>query len=103
MRPIQGGDAVHVRPLVGGPTDRATLFLALDEHLSEMSTADTIAVAVYDVLRRYSPRAALGFVTSRVIEASVIFAGVFAIASALAWNAASLIAFRTLSATAGRA
>jgi len=39
----------------------------------------------------------------RIFISGLFFAGVFAIASALAWNAASLIVFRTLSATAGSA
>ncbi len=39
----------------------------------------------------------------RIFVSGLFFAGVFAIASALAWSAASLILFRTLSATAGSA
>jgi hypothetical protein len=37
------------------------------------------AVALYSVARRHSERAALGFVTSRVLEAGLIFVGVLAI------------------------
>jgi hypothetical protein len=37
------------------------------------------AVALYSVARRHSERAALGFVTSLVIEASVIFVGVLSV------------------------
>ena len=39
----------------------------------------------------------------RIFVGGLFFAGIFAIASALAWNAATLILFRTLSATAGSA
>ena len=39
----------------------------------------------------------------RVFVGGLLFAALFALASGLAWNAASLIAFRTLSATAGSA
>ncbi len=39
----------------------------------------------------------------RIFVGGLFFAGVFAVASALAWSAASLILFRTLSATAGSA
>ncbi|MGB8859199.1 MAG: MFS transporter [Ilumatobacteraceae bacterium] len=39
----------------------------------------------------------------RVFVAGLFFAGVFAVASAVAWNAPTLILFRTLSATAGSA
>ena len=39
------------------------------------------AVALYSVARRYSERAALGFVTTRVLEAAMIFAGVLSIMS----------------------
>lgn len=37
------------------------------------------AVALYSIAKRYSHRAALGFVTTRVLEAGVIFVGVFSI------------------------
>jgi hypothetical protein len=37
------------------------------------------AVALYTVARRYSHRAALGFVTTRVMEAGVIFVGILSI------------------------
>ncbi len=39
------------------------------------------AVALYAVAKRYSTRAALGFVTTRVLEATMIFAGVLSILS----------------------
>jgi hypothetical protein len=39
------------------------------------------AVALYSVARRHSERAALAFVTSRVIEASMIFVGVLSVLS----------------------
>jgi hypothetical protein len=39
------------------------------------------AVALYTVARRYSERAALGFVTTRVLEAGMIFVGVLSIMS----------------------
>jgi len=39
------------------------------------------AVALYTVAKRYSTRAALGFVTTRVLEATMIFAGVLSILS----------------------
>lgn len=39
------------------------------------------AVALYTIATRYSHRAALGFVTTRVLEAAVIFVGVFSILS----------------------
>ncbi|HWI05347.1 MAG TPA: DUF4386 domain-containing protein [Acidimicrobiales bacterium] len=37
------------------------------------------AVALYTVARRYSERAALGFVTTRILEATMIFVGVLSI------------------------
>ena len=39
------------------------------------------AVALYTIAKRYSNRAALGFVTTRVLEAAIIFVGVFSIMS----------------------
>lgn len=51
----------------------------------EIATALTgivTAVAVYSILRRHSRRAALGFVASRIVEASTIVGGVLAIMAA---------------------
>lgn len=39
------------------------------------------AVALYTIAKRYSHRAALGFVTTRVLEAAIIFVGVLSILS----------------------
>ena len=39
------------------------------------------AVALYTIAKRYSHRAALGFVTTRVLECAVIFMGVLSIMS----------------------
>jgi hypothetical protein len=55
---------------------------ALFEALTALTGVVT-AVALYSVARAYSHRAALGFVTTRVIEASLIFVGTFSILSML--------------------
>jgi hypothetical protein len=44
-------------------------------------TGVVTAVALYSVARRHSERSALGFVTTRVLEAAMIFVGVLAILS----------------------
>lgn len=67
--------------ILGAGSDAGVPLGAVFEILTGLTGIIT-AVAVYTVLRRYSPRAALGFVTSRVVEAAVIFAGVFAIMAA---------------------
>lgn len=46
-------------------------------------TGIATAVALHGVARRYSDRAALGFVTTRVLEAAMIFVGVLSILSVL--------------------
>lgn len=53
---------------------------ALFEVLTALGGVAT-AVALYSVARRYSHRAALGFVTTRVLEAAMIFVGVISIMS----------------------
>lgn len=53
---------------------------ALFEVLTALGGVVT-AVALYTVARRYSNRAALGFVTTRVLEAAMIFVGVLSILS----------------------
>jgi len=55
---------------------------ALFEILTALSGIGT-AVALYSVARRYSSRAALGFVTTRVIEAAMILVGVLSVLSVL--------------------
>ena len=51
---------------------------ALFEVLTALGGVVT-AVALYPVAKRYSQRAALGFVTTRVLEAAMIFVGVLSI------------------------
>lgn len=53
---------------------------ALFEVLTGLTGVVT-AVALYSVAKRYSHRAALGFVTTRVVEAAMIFVGVISIMS----------------------
>jgi hypothetical protein len=53
---------------------------ALFEVLTALGGVIT-AVALYSVAKRYSHRAALGFVTTRVLEAAMIFVGVISIMS----------------------
>ena len=60
----------------GGST--GVLWGALFEVLVAFACIAT-AVALYPVARRYSERAALGFVTTRVLEAAMIFVGVLSI------------------------
>jgi hypothetical protein len=53
---------------------------ALFEVLTALTGVAT-AVALYSVAKRYSHRAALGYVTTRVLEATMIFVGVISIMS----------------------
>lgn len=67
--------------ILGAGSDAGVPLGAVFEILTGL-TGIVTAVAVYSVLRRHSQRAALGFVTSRVVEAAIIFAGVSAIMAA---------------------
>jgi len=66
--------------VLGSGSDSGVRMGAIFEILTALTGIGT-AVALYAVTRRYSSRAALGFVTSRVIEAAMIFTGVLAIMS----------------------
>ncbi|MGD9705320.1 MAG: DUF4386 domain-containing protein [Acidimicrobiia bacterium] len=64
--------------VLGAGSDSGVPLGAMFEVLTALGGIVT-AVALYSVARRHSERAALGFVTTRVMEAAVIFVGVLAI------------------------
>ena len=64
--------------VLGAGNDTTVLWGALFEVLTAFAGIAT-AVALYAVARRHSERASLGFVTSRVLEAAMIFVGVLSI------------------------
>jgi hypothetical protein len=66
--------------VLGAGSDTPVLWGALFEVLTGLGGVVT-AVALYAVARRHSERAALGFVTTRLLEAAMIFVGVLAILS----------------------
>jgi len=67
--------------VLGAGSDSGVPLGAMFEILTALGGVVT-AVALYSVARRHSERAALGFVTTRVMEAGLIFVGVLAIMSA---------------------
>jgi hypothetical protein len=64
--------------VLGAGSDSGVPLGAMFEVLTAVTGVIT-AVALYSVARRHSERAALGFVTTRVMEAGLIFVGVIAI------------------------
>lgn len=64
--------------VLGAGSGSPVLWGALFEVLTALGGVAT-AVALYAVARRHSDRAALGFVTTRVLEAAMIFVGVLSI------------------------
>lgn len=66
--------------VLGAGSDGGVLWGAIFEVITALAGVGT-AVALYAVARRHSERAALGFVTARVMEASVIFVGVLGVLS----------------------
>ena len=64
--------------VLGAGSDSGVPLGAMFEILTGLGGVVT-AVALYSVARRHSERGALGFVTTRVMEAAVIFVGVLAI------------------------
>ena len=67
--------------VLGAGSDSGVPLGAMFEILTAITGVIT-AVALYSVARRHSERAALGFVTTRVMEAVVIFIGILAIMAA---------------------
>jgi hypothetical protein len=68
------------RYILGGASDTGVLWGAVGEVICALAGIGT-AVALYPVAKRHSQTAALGFATSRVIEASMIFVGVLSVLS----------------------
>jgi hypothetical protein len=66
--------------ILGAGSDTGVLWGALSEVVVGLAGIGT-AVALYPVTKRISRTAALGFVTTRVLEASLIFVGVVSILS----------------------
>ena len=64
--------------ILGAGSDSGVPLGAMFEVLTALGGVVT-AVALYSVARRHSERGALGFVTTRVMEAAMIFVGVLAI------------------------
>jgi len=64
--------------ILGAGNDTTVLWGALFEVLTALGGI-AAAVALYAVARRHSDRGALGFVTSRLLEAAMIFVGVLSI------------------------
>ena len=74
-------DAVNNADFVlGAGSSGGVLWGAIFEIITALAGVGT-AVALYSVARRSSERAALGFVTARVMEATVIFVGVLSVLS----------------------
>jgi hypothetical protein len=68
--------------VLGAGSDAGVPMGALFEALTALTGVVT-AVALYSVAKKYSQRAALGFVTTRVMEAGLIFVGILSILSML--------------------
>src|SRR5262245_28924458 len=66
--------------VLGSGSDAGVLWGAMFEVITGLAGIGT-AVALYPVLRRYSRTRALGFATSRTLEAAMIFMGVVSVLS----------------------
>ncbi len=66
--------------VLGAGSHQGVLWGGLIEILTALTGIGT-AVALYPVIKRFGPARAQGFVASRVLEASMIFAGVLAVLS----------------------
>jgi len=72
----------HPSYVLGGGHDTQITFGALLEILTAICNIGT-AVALYPLAKRYSPRLALGYVASRVLESTIIVAGIVSVLSVL--------------------
>jgi hypothetical protein len=77
--------------LLGHASDTGVLWGVIGEVVCAL-TGIVTAVALYPVARRYSQRAALGFVTTRVLEASMIFVGILSVLSLVTLHDAGVAA-----------
>lgn len=66
--------------IVGGGSDSGVVLGALFEVITALAGVGT-AVVLFSVARRHHERLALGFVTTRVVEAAMIFVGVLGVLS----------------------
>jgi hypothetical protein len=66
--------------VLGGASDTGVLWGTIGELLCALAGIGT-AVALYPVAKRHSETAALGFVASRTVEATMIFVGVLSVLS----------------------
>jgi hypothetical protein len=66
--------------ILGGASDTGVLWGAIGEIICALTGIIT-AVALYPVAKRYSERAAMGFVASRTLEAAMICVGVLSVLS----------------------
>ena len=70
--------------ILGGASDTGVLISAMLEILCGLAGIGT-AVVLFSVVKRKSETAALGFVTARVLEASMIFVGVLSV-TVISWS-----------------
>ena len=68
--------------VLGGGKDTQITVGALLEILTAICNIGT-AVALYPLVRRYTPRAAIGYVTLRVVESTIIVAGIVSVLGVL--------------------
>src|SRR5262249_23761238 len=72
----------HPRYVLGGGHDTQIAFGAFLEILTVICNIGT-AVALYPLARRYSQRAALGYVACRIVESTIMVAGIVSVLSVL--------------------
>ncbi len=72
----------HPKYVLGGGHDTQIRIGAFLEILTAICNIGT-AIALYPLARRYAPRAALGYVASRIVESTIIVAGVVSVLSVL--------------------
>jgi uncharacterized protein DUF4386 len=72
----------HPKYVLGAGNDTQITVGTLLEILTAVCNIGT-AIALYPVAKRYSPRAALGYVAVRIVESTIVVAGIVSVLSVL--------------------
>ncbi len=78
--PLKAPLVDHASWILGNGSDKGVILACLMDFVCAVAGIGT-AVALYPVVRRFSPSAAIGFITSRTLEAAILVVGAISLLS----------------------